>query len=84
MDQFTEKQIRNGADQGAEGHNTAIPGPMDDVAALKSASESAEAGLQAQAKALWTGGGVGNGIAPGAMFEWDDGLAIAKQPGEAG
>lgn len=77
---FTEKQIRNGADQGAAGHNTAVDdmGPMPAVPmteAMSAADTYSNAG-----KAVFDGGGMEGMVS----FVWDSGLAVADQPGEAG
>lgn len=83
---YTEKQERNGATGTDGGHNTAIPGPDDtaQISGLITQAQDAALSLEGQAPQLLEGNGVGNGIAPGTMWEWDDGLAIAHQPGEAG
>lgn len=82
---YTEKQERNGATGAAGGHNTAIPGPDEtaQISGLIDKATGAALELEGQAAILLEGNGVGNGIAPGSMWDWADGLAITEVPGDA-
>lgn len=76
---FTQKQERNGTAIGADGHNSAVAneGPMPAIPigqAEAAAVKYSETGHQ-----VFNGGGVSAVVS----FEWDDGLAIPEQPGEA-
>jgi hypothetical protein len=80
---FTDKQVRNGADQGGGGQNTAIPGPdsTPDIAGLIPVSVSAAMTRLEEGHAMIEspqGSGVdGHQVgAGGSMWEWDSGLAV--------
>ena len=78
---FTPKQVRNGADQGAAGHNTAVANMADMPDIPLGAAESAAAEVMAEAHALMTmpaGSGVDGHMVGlhGSVTEWDSGLAI--------
>lgn len=88
---FTGKQERNGADMGvATGPTPPSADMTGQISALAGRAVSVGAyryGQQAQAGAFVTpfGTGVegGNYFDPGSnMWDWDDGLAVAEQPGE--
>jgi hypothetical protein len=78
---FTPKQVRQGTDIGADGHNSAVAneGPMPDVAPLIGQAMGAAAAYSDNGLKVFEGGGVTGTVS----FEWDDGLAIPEQPGEA-
>lgn len=87
---YTGKQERNGATGSGGEQNSAQPGPDSTaaIAGLLSQSQSAAENRGGDAKNLFVspaGSGVGGHDvgAVGPMFEWDSGLAIAEQPGEA-
>lgn len=85
---FTPKQERNGAAVGVSGENTAVPGPdaTAEIGGLMSESQHATDSFQSAGSELMSGvPGVTAGIptAGGNFWDWDSGLAIAEQPGEA-
>ena len=74
---FTGKQIRNGADQGAPGHNSAIAneGPMD----APPMEQATAAGMKYQeyGAVVFAGGDIADkDLVIGSTFQWDDGLAV--------
>jgi hypothetical protein len=75
---FTDKQIRNGADQGGGEQNTATPGPsaQADIAAAKGQAEAAGMSNMSEGHAM-AGTLAGHGVS----FEWDAGLAISDIEG---
>jgi hypothetical protein len=79
--EFTPKQVRNGADQGAEGHNTAVTdaGPATSLpigTAVAAGNNMADHGHDWFDSPAGSGSG-GHMVGPdGPMFEWDSGLAI--------
>jgi hypothetical protein len=82
---FTPKQVRQGTDIGADGHNTAVDdaGPM----VAPPVAEAMAVGMEysGYGKAVFSGASVaGADLVTGETFVWDSGLAIADQPGEAG
>jgi len=84
---FIEKQSRNGSDVGVGTHNSAQPGPdiTGDVSGLMSQSEAAANDRKTAGATLVAGNSVpASGLmAGGDMWEWDSGLAVGEQPGEA-
>jgi len=84
---ITDKQQRNGLPELSAVSNPQ-PGPMPDLAGLMSQAETAALGRKGEAQGLIMspqGSGVdGHSVGAAATsFEWDDGLAVAEQPGEA-
>jgi hypothetical protein len=85
---FTGKQERNGTDVGVGSENTAQPGPdfAGAMSAAQAKAESAATEWKSAGEAIFLGGpaaAAGNFTAGGDMWEWDSGLAVAEQPGEA-
>jgi hypothetical protein len=84
---ITDKQARNGLPELPAAANPQ-PGPMPDLAALQSQAESAanerKGATQALIMSPQGSGTAGHSIgAAASSFEWDDGLAVSEQPGEA-
>jgi len=76
---FTDKQVRNGADQGGgDGQNTAVPSAdvTGDVASAKTQAESAGNAYMLDGHAL-AGAIAGHTVS----FEWDAGLAVNDNEG---
>lgn len=75
---FTPKQVRQGTDMGADGHNSAVANQADMVEVPIEAAQAAAAAYSDQGRQVFDGGGF-EGVVP---FDWDAGLAIAEEPGE--